>query len=215
MSDQDNGSRAVALTRLQRKIATCDQCVTAGFIPVANPIFKGSIGNRVMVVGQAPGALTHQRSLPYSGATGRTLRGWLVQAGFDSDALYQRFYLTSVTKCFPGTSASGKGDRAPTARELALCSAHLDREIALIQPELILALGRLSIVALCGPATRSAPLAALVGTLRDAERAGHRFRVLPLPHPSGLSRWLNDPANKERHARAMTLLAAERARRGL
>jgi uracil-DNA glycosylase len=58
------------------------------------------------------------------------------------------------------------------------------------------------------------PLADLVGTLREGERAGHRFAVLPLPHPSGVSRWLNEPANRERHALALGLLSEQRERHG-
>jgi uracil-DNA glycosylase len=110
--------------------------------------------------------------------------------------------LTSVTKCFPGPSPSGKGDRSPSAAEVALCRSHLDREIALVHPELVIALGKLAASVLVRPAS----LADLVGTMREAERAGHRFQVLVLPHPSGVSRWLNDPENQERHARALALL---------
>jgi uracil-DNA glycosylase family 4 len=200
-----------ALARLHREVAACRRCVAAGFIPTAHPIFKGELGNRVMVVGQAPGAMAHERPAPYMGASGRTLRSWLRQAGFDEGALHGRFYLTSLTKCFPGPSASGKGDRAPSAAEIALCRDHLDRELALVRPELALALGRLAATALVG----AEPLAELVGTLREVERAGHRFLVLPLPHPSGISRWLNDPANRARNERALALLAELRVERGL
>lgn len=202
--------RVAALDCLHREIAVCTRCVAAGFIPSAHPIFKGRIGQRVMVVGQAPGALAHERLAPYPGATGRALRCWLAAAGFDEGALSERFYLTSLTKCFPGPSTAGQGDRAPSAAEIALCRDHLDREIALVRPELVLALGRLAATALLGPA----PLADLVGTLRETERAGHRFPVLPLPHPSGVSRWLNDPANRARHLHALALLAAEREQHG-
>jgi uracil-DNA glycosylase family 4 len=200
-----------ALTALHTEIATCQRCVAAGFIPAAHPIFKGAITCRVMVVGQAPGAHAHERPLPYSGATGKTLRAWLATAGFPDDSLHTRFYLTSLTKCFPGPSASGKGDRAPSAAEIALCRGHLDREITLVRPELVLALGRLAITVLVGPG----PLTELVGTLREAERAGHRFAVLPLPHPSGVSHWLNAPENRARLATALDLLAALREERGL
>ena len=203
--------RTAALARLHREVAACRRCVAAGFIPTAHAIFKGAVGNRVMVVGQAPGALAHERPAPYMGATGRTLRSWLGRAGFDEGALHGRCYLTSLTKCFPGPSTSGKGDRAPSAAEVALCRGHLDRELALVRPELVLALGRLAATALVGPA----PLAELVGTVREAERAGHRFLVLPLPHPSGVSRWLNDPANRARHEQALALLAGLRVERGL
>ena len=208
-AESDEPARALAA--LHGEVAACRQCVAAGFILAAHPIFKGEVGNRVMVVGQAPGALAHERPMPYMGASGRTLRAWLAEAGFDAEALHGRFYLTSLTKCFPGASGSGKGDRAPTAAEIALCRGHLDRQLALVRPELVLALGRLAATALVGPA----PLADLVGTLRPAERAGHRFLTLPLPHPSGVSRWLNDPVNRARHAAALALLAEERAQRGL
>ncbi|MGH2558308.1 MAG: uracil-DNA glycosylase family protein [Thermomicrobiales bacterium] len=203
--------RRIALSALHTGIAACQRCVAAGFIPEANPIFKGHIGCRVMVVGQAPGAHAYERPLPYSGATGKTLRAWLATAGFPDDALHTRFYLTSLTKCFPGPSARGKGDRAPAAAEIALCRGHLDREIALAQPELVLALGRLAITALVG----RGPLAEMVGTMRVAERAGHRFRVLPLPHPSGVSHWLNASENRARLATALAQLAALREARGL
>lgn len=204
-------ARSLALARLHREIADCRRCVAAGFLPEAHPIFRGSVGNRVMVLGQAPGALTHERPMPYMGATGRLLERWLTTAGFPSGTLHGRFYLTSLTKCFPGSSLSGKGDRAPGGREVALCRGHLDRELALVRPELVITLGRLAATALAGPAT----LTELVGTLREGERSGHRFLMLPLPHPSGVSRWMNDPANQARHRQALARLSDERVRRGL
>lgn len=195
--------RVEALAHLHQEIGACSRCVAAGFIPTAAPIFKGEVGNRVMVVGQAPAWYTAERPLPYSGATGKTLRAWLAQAGFPDDALHTRFYLTSLTKCFPGASPTGKGDRAPSAAEIALCRSHLDAEIALVRPDLILALGRLAATALVGPE----PLSALVGTLREVEWAGHHLLVLPLPHPSGVSHWLNAEANRALLARGLRLLA--------
>jgi uracil-DNA glycosylase len=195
--------RVAALAKLHQELSACSRCVVGGFIPTAAPIFKGEIGNRVMVVGQAPAWYTAERPLPYSGATGKTLRTWLARAGFPDDALHSRFYLTSLTKCFPGASPTGKGDRAPSAAEVALCRSHLDTEIALVRPDLILALGRLAATALVGPE----PLSALVGTLREVERAGHRFQVLPLPHPSGVSHWLNAESNRALLARGLGLLA--------
>lgn len=202
-------SRRLAV--LHKEIAACDRCVRAGFIPEAHPIFRGEIGDRLMVVGQAPGALAHERTRPYAGATGKTLKRWLARAGFPEDALDTRIYRTSLTKCFPGASASGKGDRAPSAAEIALCRDHLDREIALVQPIVILALGRLAITALVGPG----PLTDLVGTVRQAERAGHAFTALPLPHPSGVSHWLNDPANRARLDLALEHLSQLRERHDL
>lgn len=161
-----------------------------------------------MIVGQAPGPTAAERPLPFSGASGKVLQGWLQRAGFEEGALHREFYLTSITKCFPGRARKGgEGDRPPSAAEIALCAGHLDREMALVQPAIVLALGRLAISTL-DPATRRLPLAVLVGTLRSAERAGHHFLLLPLPHPSGVSRWLNDPAHQARLTEALALLAS-------
>ena len=208
--------RQSQLTELQATIRLCERCVVAGYIPVAQPILRGDAAARIMVVGQAPGAATGERSVPYAGATGKTLAGWLARAGFAEGAFHdpQRFYLTSLTKCFPGKASSGAGDRAPSRAEIGFCALHLAAELALVQPELILALGRLSIEALL-PAWRGLPLAELVGEARPAglPPAGDAL-VLALPHPSGVSRWHNDAPNQARLALALDWLAAERVRRG-
>jgi uracil-DNA glycosylase family 4 len=192
---------------VQREIAACTLCVEAGFIPRSLPIFHGHAGQRLMIVGQAPGPSAGERPLPYTGATGRTLQRWLERAGFPPEALHRDFYLTSLTKCFPGpaTGTGAKGDRPPSAREIAFCARHLDREIALVRPEIVVSLGRLAAERL-DPTARRLPLTDLVGSLRSAVRAGHVFRLLALPHPSGVSRWLNDPAHSARLDEALDVL---------
>jgi uracil-DNA glycosylase len=205
----ESGDRQTALERVQRDITVCALCVDAGFIPASLPIFHGHAGQRLMIVGQAPGPTAGERPLPFTGASGRTLQTWLARAGFAPGALHRDFYLTSLTKCFPGPATSGgKGDRPPSAREIALCARHLDREIALVRPDIIVSLGRLAAVRL-DPTARRLPLVDLVGAIRSAERAGHRFDLLPLPHPSGVSRWLNAPAHQDHLAAALELLRRE------
>ncbi len=162
-----------------------------------------------MIVGQAPGPTAGKRPVPFSGPSGRTLQAWLARAGFPPGSLHRDFYLTSLTKCFPGPAISGgKGDRPPSAKEIALCSGHLDREMALVRPEIVVSLGRMAAERLDLTA-RKQSLAELVGSVRPAERAGHAFRLIPLPHPSGVSRWLNDPAHRARLDAALTVLARE------
>jgi len=205
--------RQVALRLVQAEIAGCRRCVEAGAIPAANPIFRGDAGLRLMVVGQAPGPVC-EAGVPYSGATGRTLGRWLERAGFPPGALHERFYLTSLTKCFPGKASSGKGDRAPSAREIGWCRAHLDREIALVRPAAIVSLGRLAANALA-PATRGLPLAEVVGRVWPGERGGHVFALVPLPHPSGVSHWLNDAGNRVRVEAALAELGRLQEERGM
>lgn len=203
------------LAALQGRIGGCRRCLEAGYLVAAHPVHrgKGTTRARLMVVGQAPGATGHLHPRPFGGAAGRTLAGWLADAGFPSGALHDgdRCFLTSVTKCFPGSSTGGKGDRMPSAAEVARCREYLDRELALVRPAVVLALGRLAATELLGPA----PLAELVGQARTLARASHAFTVVTLSHPSGISRWLNQPANRARHAAALALLSDLRVRHGL
>lgn len=189
--------RQLRLEQHQSRTRTCTACVQAGYIPSAMPIFQGHAGHRVMVIGQAPAYRTVETP-PYSGASGRKLQSWLETAGFPPGSLYDRFYLTSLTKCFPGTGRNGNGDRPPSSAEIALCRPHLDGELDLVQPELIITLGRLATSRFLD----NRPLAQLVGRSFQHERA----TILPLPHPSGVSRWLNDPANQSRVGRALAEL---------
>jgi uracil-DNA glycosylase family 4 len=179
----------------QLNIARCRLCVDAGHIESALPIFHGRASARVMVVGQAPAAPSEECPLPYSGATGKTLQSWLARAGFEPNAFRTSFYLTSLTKCFPGSKPSGKGDRAPSRHEIGLCLPHLERELDLVRPLLILPLGRLAITYFVGVA----PLADLVGNVYRRDGA----HVVPLPHPSGVSHWLNDAEHQAHLNRAI------------
>jgi uracil-DNA glycosylase family 4 len=170
------------------------------------PIFQGHTGHRIMIIGQAPAYRTVETP-PYSGASGRKLQSWLEQAGFPANTLYERFYLTSLTKCFPGSSANGNGDRPPSAAEIALCRPHLEGELQFVQPEVIITLGRMAAARFLG----AKPLKDLVG--QTFEREGHI--ILPLPHPSGVSRWLNDPTNQNLVNQALTELSRIREERSL
>jgi uracil-DNA glycosylase len=151
-----------------------------------------------MIVGQAPGAVELTTGLPFSGRAGAELRRWLVRAGIDQDHLP---YRTSITKCFPGRAASGAGDRKPSPPEIANCATWLEREIAVVSPSILLPVGQLAIERFIG----KKPLGEVVGTMR---RDGARV-VIPLPHPSGASRWLNQPSNRALLEKALRILRRE------
>ena len=189
---------AVALNRLHRQILACHRCVDAGYLPAAAPVLSGYPDNRIMLIGQAPGAVESVRRLPFQGRSGKILMSWLTRAGFRSEEeARRRIYMTSITKCFPGKGTGG-GDRRPSRAEVELCRDHLDRQLALIAPELLLLVGGLSHERFLP----GRPLNALVGRIFD--RAGREVGVrspvrpllVPLPHPSGASRWLNAPENR-------------------
>jgi uracil-DNA glycosylase len=141
--------------------------------------------DRIAIVGQAPGAVELTTGQPFSGRSGAELKRWLAEAGIDEDHLP---YRTAITKCFPGKSPAGSGDRRPSPAEVALCTPWLDQELALLLPRVILLLGGLAIDRFWG----KVPLEDAVG--RSLVKNGITY--IPLPHPSGASRWLNDPAHR-------------------
>ena len=196
---------AERLARLHARIRACTKCVAAGYIPAAAPIVAGDISDRVMIVGQAPGIVELTTRTPFSGRAGAELRRWLARAGIGADELP---YRTSITKCFPGKASGGAGDRRPSPAEIALCAPWLERELALVHPAIVLLVGTLAIDRLWG----RTPLGDAVGRSRRSPALGGAL-LIPLPHPSGASRWLNDLANRERLAAALRLLG--RAWRGL
>ena len=137
----------------------------------------------------------------FVGRAGRVLFRWLARIGVEEAAFRRHVYVTSVTKCFPGKSPKlGGGDRKPSAAEVRLCRPFLERQLALLQPKLVVLAGKMALdLYLPGR-----PLEALVGQVFEADGR----ELLPLPHPSGMSRWLNAPANQARLADALELLRA-------
>lgn len=206
-----------ALARLQREIRACSRCVAGGYIERAQPIVEGKASDRIMIVGQAPGVVELEVNHPFSGRSGVTLRAWLAEAGIPEDRLP---YRTAVTKCFPGKAASGAGDRRPSPAEIALCTPFLEREIDTVRPAVMILLGQLAIERYWGKAA----LADAVGRSRRIERTPENgsavgrpgspwtLTLVPLPHPSGASRWLNDPANKALLRRGLRTLRREAAK---
>ena len=197
-----------SLARLHHEILACTRCVDAGYLPRAAPVLSGYADNRIMLIGQAPGAIEAVRRLPFQGRSRNVLIGWLIRAGFSSEAQVRRqVYMTSITKCFPG-KASGGGDRRPSRAEVDLCRSYLDRQLAVIKPELLILVGGLAHERFL-PAR---PLDALVGRLfdlsgRDVTSGTHiRPLLVPLPHPSGASRWLNAVENRRLLERALRRL---------
>lgn len=186
------------LDDLHARIRACTKCVDAGYLERARPIVAGSIRDRVAIVGQAPGAVEMTVGQPFSGRSGAELRRWLAEAGIDEEHLP---YRTAITKCFPGKSPTGGGDRRPSPAEVALCRPWLEQELALLRPQVILLLGGLAIDRFWGKVS----LENAVG--RSRVKDGVSF--IPLPHPSGASRWLNEPGHRALLQRALRIVRRE------
>jgi uracil-DNA glycosylase len=187
-----------ALEAHQAACRACRVCVDAGIIPRASPTFEGAWGARFFLVGQAPGITERESRRPFAGRAGKDLDRWMLRAGFTSAEEFRRAtYIAALMRCFPGRNAAGAGDRRPPSAAIANCAHWLDDELKILRPKVIIPVGQMAIERFLGPG-------------RLEERVGRRFGdkpvVVPLPHPSGQSRWLNDFANRERLASALAVV---------
>jgi len=152
-----------------------------------------------MIIGQAPGITEKEAGRPFNAGSGTRLFRWLAEAGIEESWFRSTQYMTSVTKCYPGRTRSGSGDRVPSPAEQRLCRRYLEAEITLLNPALILPVGRLAI-GLFYPAGQ--PLEEIIGTQKQVDG----IWVVPLPHPSGASRWHQSEENRERVRQAVALI---------
>jgi uracil-DNA glycosylase len=187
-----------SLASLQRDVRVCRACVEAGYDLESLPVVNEHLGQRAYMYGQAPGIVEGEERRPWRGRAGKTLRRWLE---LEEDEFYETFYCASVTRCYPGRAPSGRGDRTPTPREQELCSFWKDWELELVRPRLIVPVGGVAIRRLLG----ISGLAECIGRRYELDKAV----VVPLPHPSGASSWLNFPANRELTTEAAALVRRE------
>jgi uracil-DNA glycosylase len=202
MSNRTEDDRDRALTVLQVRISTCRLCEERGYIAEAHPLVSGRPGDRIMVIGQAPGHRSVAKGRSFSGPGGSILQRWLEKAGFPPGYLHTHTYLSSLTRCDPGRNPKGDGDRRPSPAELALCRPYLDAELLILHPRVVLLVGSMAIETFCGKTS----LEKIIGTYREHDE----MFFLPLPHPSGVSRWLLAPAHQALLQQALAILAGWR-----
>jgi uracil-DNA glycosylase len=177
----------------------CRACPLVAGRPVTGAVADA----RVMLVGQAPGPREADEGRPFAWTAGRRLFAWFAERlGITEEHFRQRVHIGAVIRCFPGRDAKNGGDRVPANEEIARCSAHLDREIELLKPALVLAVGTLAAKQLVG----TAELKGVVGRLHRVTRAGQELDVVVLPHPSGRSTWLNRAENAALLTRSLELI---------
>lgn len=194
-----------SLEEAQRQMDRCRLCLENGHAMTPRAIYSGSSAARMMVLGQAPGVTEVAAGRPFNAGSGTRLFQWLAQAGIAEDWFRQTQYMTSVTKCFPGKAGLGKagaggGDRVPSRSEQRLCRPFLEAELRLVNPQVILPVGRLAIEVFYPD---KPPLEQIIG----AEKQQDGRWIIPLPHPSGASRWHQSAENRQRIEEAMRLIA--------
>jgi uracil-DNA glycosylase len=162
-------------------LRACDLCPR-----MHKPVVVGRpVSSRIVLVGQAPGDKEPKLDRPFAWTAGKTLFKWFGSTlGWTEEETRSRFYFAAVCRCFPGKRPEG-GDRVPAPEEIANCSRWLEREFALLQPQLVLPVGKLAIAQFLPVA----PLTEIIGRSFPVVFRGHGVDVIPLPHPSGASPW--------------------------
>ncbi len=141
-------------------------------------IGRGNPRARLVFVGEAPGQQEDQQGQPFVGEAGRLLDRIIQAMGLTSDEVY----ICNVIKCRP------PGNRDPEPEEIATCEPFLQQQLALIRPQVIVALGRFSAQTLLAT---SRPISKLRGSWH--QYAG--ICLMPTFHPAYL---LRSPAEKKR-----------------
>ena len=167
----------------------------------------GAVVSRVMSVGQAPGVKEPVLGRPFAWTAGKTLFRWFADACGWSEADFRaRIYMAAVARCFPGKATTG-GDRVPDENEVATCGRWLAAEIEILQPALVLPIGKLAIAQF----VKFEKLTEVIGGQFRVTKFGHTFDVIPLPHPSGASTWHRMEPGKTLLTRALARIAAHEA----
>ena len=181
--------RALDWSGLEARVRACQLCD----LHQSRTQTVFGVGDRqadLMIIGEAPGADEDRQGEPFVGPAGQLLNAMLQAIGLQR----AQVYITNILKCRP------PGNRDPSALEVASCQDYLFRQIELVQPQLLLVLGRIAAHALLNT---DAPLDTLRGQLHDHARSG--VPMLVTYHPADLL-----CAPKEKRKAWLDLLMAKR-----
>jgi uracil-DNA glycosylase len=168
------------LEQHQRELARCKRCPQ-----MHSPVVIGEPAmSKVLLVGQAPGFKEIEIHRPFAWTAGKTMFKWFDSIGVDETSFRNLVYMAAVCRCFPGKNPKG-GDRVPDREEIANCAGWLEAEVKLLEPELVIPVGKLAISQMM-PVDK---LKDVIGQKFECELHGVRVDLIPLPHPSGASTW--------------------------
>jgi uracil-DNA glycosylase len=193
-------------TRLEAHVSELRACAVCPKMERPS-VSGGAVTSRVLLVGQAPGSKEPVLGRPFAWTAGKTLFRWFEEACGMSEAEFRTgVYMAAVCRCFPG-KAEGGGDRVPAPVEIANCSRWLEAEIEILQPGLVIPVGKLAIEQFVS----FDRLTEVIGQKLSANYRGHRVEIVPLPHPSGASTWHRIEPGKSLLDRALKLIVGHPA----
>lgn len=167
----DAARRVERLEQLGAEVGVCMRCPLAPTRTHAVP-GEGVIDPLVMVIGEGPGADEDRTGRPFVGRAGRFLDEWLGAVGLSRE---ENVFVANIVKCRPPEN------RDPQPEEVAACMPYLEEQIALVQPRMILCLGRVATRSLTGVETGITRIHGTFYTWRG-------ITVVPTFHPSAVLR---------------------------
>lgn len=165
--------REQEIQEIRQKISTCTLCKLAKSRKNVVP-GEGPLTSRIMFIGEAPGFHENEQGKPFVGAAGHFLDELLEQTGVKRSEVF----ITNVIKCRPPSN------RDPEEEELLACRAYLDAQIKVINPEIIVTLGRFSM----GMYFENGKISAIHG---HPKRLKENLLIVPMYHPAAA---LHQPA---------------------
>lgn len=172
LTDEERaGARAEVWAECKRRAASCRLC---GLAATRHSVVfgSGSETTKLMFVGEGPGADEDEQGVPFVGKAGQLLTQILTAAGIDR----QDIYITNIVKCRP------PGNRTPLPEETAACDAHLQTQIMLINPAILVLLG-------ASPTKWILKTTEGISKLRGRWFEWRGIAVMPMFHPSYLLRY--------------------------
>ncbi len=171
-------ARTVAMGELQSQILACSRCshLTASRHSVVFGV--GDIHAKILFVGEAPGVEEDLSGEPFTGPAGELLTKILTAMGLGRDSVF----ITNIVKCRPDTPGDSVGNRKPRPDEVSTCLPWLERQIDLVQPRVLVALGASAVEGLLGKGTTG------IAQLRGAWQNYRGISLMPTYHPAYLLR---------------------------
>jgi uracil-DNA glycosylase family 4 len=161
--------RVLALETLAGEVKLCMQCTELCSTRTQTVFGQGKPGVELCFVGEAPGADEDKQGIPFVGAAGQLLNKIMEASGFQREEVY----ICNIIKCRP------PANRTPLANEAANCRSFLERQLALVQPKYIVALGGCA-------ATNLLQTTASIGKLRGKFHDFNGIPVMVTYHPAFL-----------------------------
>jgi len=154
-----------ALALIAKEVSSCQKCALYRSRKLSVP-GEGPVNSEIMFIGEGPGFHENEQGRPFVGAAGTFLNELLAEAGLKR----LEVWIGNVVKCRP------PGNRDPLPEELAACNGYLERQMTVINPKIIITLGRYSM----GKFMPGAKISQVHGQMR---RMDGRF-VIAMFHPA-------------------------------